>query len=109
MEAYRLEKLNRPKSPEVKRFEEIAEETLAEEGKQVESYNELRGILEGMEEGEFVISELDLYETEVKGTIIAEKKDLLSWLKAHKGQAGKWIIVNGEIFDVEWRKGDDSN
>ena len=36
--------------------------------------------------------------------IIEETKNLLFWFKEHKSCYGKWMIVNGEVFDVEWEK-----
>lgn len=116
LEAYRVEKLNRLKGPEVEKFKQTARDVLSE--KDIESYDEFYGELEKIEEGQLVIGyyyEEGEYKTlaeerkiplsiEFRAKIMEETRNLLNWIKRYKGRSGKWIIVNGELFDVEWEE-----
>lgn len=117
LEAYRVEKLNRLRSPEIEKFKQAAKEVLSRE--EIESYDEFDGVLEKIEKGLVVIcsyymEDFDTYtliderklllSIEFRAKIIEEIKSLLGWIKRYKGCSGKWIIVNGELFDVKWKK-----
>lgn len=130
LEAYGVERLNRLKGLQVEEFKQTAREVSSEV--EIESYDELDGVLERLEQGKVVISyfireaieeavALDLISTpsdiescreetkvpvsiEFRAKIMEEAKNLLNWIKCYKGRSGKWIIVNGELFDVEWEE-----
>lgn len=125
-----MEKLNRLKGSEIEKSKQTAREVLSEE--EIKSYNEFSGQLERIEKGQVVISyyieeaiqeaaEFDLISSpseietyrqkrkislsiEFRTKIIEETKNLLNWVKCYKGRSGKWIVVNGELFDVEWQQ-----
>ena len=130
LEAYRIERLNRPESGEIERFKQIAGKVVSEE--EIQSHGEFRGTLERLEESKLIISYYDdhafrqaIYHdcldpqyieafcrvetklplsTEFIARAIAEAKDLPSWLRRYKRCYGKWLLVNGKLFDVEWKK-----
>lgn len=129
LEAYRVEKLNRPKGPEVERFRQTGKEVLVEDEEKIESYDEVSGYLKRLEKDEIVIHEpvyergefgYDMFSLimgpskarvrrvclsiEFRAKIMGETGNLMNWVHRYKGCSGKWIIRNGELFDVEWEK-----
>lgn len=119
-EAYRVERLNRPKGPEVEKFKQTAKEVLSRE--EIESYDEFDGYcLIKLQKNKIIIGHPVINEfgnmtgevfdeieiplsIEFRAKIMEETGNLLNWIKRYKGHSGKWIIVNGELFDVEWEK-----
>jgi hypothetical protein len=126
LEAYRIEKLNRPQSAELESFKQIAKEVTSEE--EIRSFYMIEGELRRLEEGQLVLGcslwsdkyygeygagfgpdELFFEEDfelspEFTAKAVAEAKDLLSWLRYHVGHYGNWTVINGKVFDVEWTK-----
>lgn len=115
LEAYRIEKINRLKGPEVEKFKQTGREVSSEE--EVESYDEFYGNLAKIEKGQVVIDRWIEDDSggyrlvderkiplsiEFRAKIMEEAINLLAWIKRYKGRLGKWVIVNGELFDVEW-------
>lgn len=118
LEAYRVEKLNRPKGLQVRKFRQTGREVSFEE--EIESYNEFNGEINRLEQGKVIIGSYGKNEfghieqvleertiplsVEFRAKIMGETRSLLNWIKRYKGHWGKWIIVNGELFDVEWKE-----
>ena len=112
LEAYRVEKLNRVKGQELEKFQQIGEKILTgKDEEEIEGYREIPfGWLEGLEAGRVLIQEKDgflchiPFSLDFRAKILVEAKNLYNWLRIHRGDIGKWIIVNEELFDVEWKE-----
>jgi hypothetical protein len=72
------------------------------------------GWLDRFERGKLIIKYYEgfgtYYEEEIPPSVgftskaMAEAGDLPSWLERYEGKSGKWTIVNGQVFDVEWEE-----
>ncbi len=116
LEAYRVERLNKLKGLQVEEFKQTAREVSSEV--EIESYDEVIGGLDKLEKGKFLIGDYIRNEEgyitnvleeryiplslEFRAKIMGEARSFLNWIKRYKGVYGKWIIVNEELFDVEW-------
>lgn len=126
LEAYRVEKLNRLRGREVDKFKQVARAVSSDgQAEEVKNYQEVDGRLDRLEKGRIVVHEL-VFETtefgipdvfspktrewkiplsvEFHTKIMEETRNLLNWVRRHKGDSGKWAVVNGGLFDVEWEK-----
>jgi hypothetical protein len=112
LNAFRVEKINKPQSSWLKEFEDVARTAWDEE---IESFSTIEGLIGGLEESKLkilvpvykrreridVFSILDTPDHYEKYLCPLSFKPSLKWLKDHQNKWARFTIVNGYVKDIE--------